>query len=61
MSSSVIVIADCTIEDAEPEWESVGYTERIDRTTIGVLYECLACGKTDFQYYEIDNEQDEDE
>ena len=59
--SSTIAIADCTIEDSEHKWESVGYTERIDRTTIGVLYECLNCGKTDFEYYKIGNEQQEED
>ena len=53
-----MAVADyCVTLDAEHEWESVGSTERIDITTIGVLYECLKCGKTEFQYYEIE-EQD---
>jgi hypothetical protein len=45
------------------EWESVGNTERIDRSTISVEYECLNCGKTDYQYYEdiVKREDEEDE
>lgn len=49
MSTAVI---DCTTNSLEHEWESVEYSERIDRTTIAVEYECLNCGKTDFQYYD---------
>jgi len=57
MSTAVI---DCTTNSLEHEWESVGYTERIDRTTVAVEYTCLNCGKTDFQYYEIDNEEEDE-
>ncbi|MDR4512593.1 MAG: hypothetical protein MRJ93_12915 [Nitrososphaeraceae archaeon] len=63
MSSSIelVAIADCTIEDAEHEWESIGYFERVDNSTVAVEYECLNCGKTDFQYYEdITTEQEKD-
>lgn len=48
-------IVNCTDINLDHEWENVGNTERIDRTTIAVEYECLNCGKTDFQYYEVDN------
>jgi hypothetical protein len=50
----------CVTLDSEHEWESVGNTERIDITTIGVLYECLKCGKTEFQYYAIEDTELED-
>ena len=56
-----MAVADyCVTLDAEHEWESVGSTERIDITTIGVLYECLKCGKTEFQYYAIEDTELED-
>jgi len=47
MSNAVI---DCTTNSLEHEWESIGYTERIDRTTVAVEYTCLNYDKTDFQY-----------
>jgi hypothetical protein len=50
----------CVTSDTEHEWESVGTTERIDITTNGVLYECLKCGKTEFQYYAIEDTELED-
>ena len=34
------------------DFERIGNTERIDRSTVAVEYECLNCGKTEFQYYE---------
>ena len=34
------------------DFESIGNTERIDQSTVAVLYECLNCGITEFQYYE---------
>lgn len=43
-------VVNCT----EHEWESIGYTEQIDSTTLAVEYECLNCGKIEFQYYEIE-------
>lgn len=46
--STKIANNDCTSSDnLEHEWESVGYFERIDNTTIAVEYECLNCCKTD--------------
>ena len=59
--SSVIAIADCSIEDAEHEWESVGYYERVDRSTVAAEYACINCGKTDFQYYEDLLEQEQED
>ena len=50
----------CIPVDSEHEWESVGNTERIDITTIGVLYECVKCGKTELQYYEVEDTELED-
>jgi len=49
-----------TLNLTEHEWESVGYTELIDKDTIVVEYECLNCGKTDFQYYKIDTEEEDE-
>ena len=35
------------------DFECIGNTaERIDRSTVAIEYECLNCGKTEFQYYE---------
>ena len=42
------------------EFESIGHSEIIDRYTIAVEYECVICGKTDWQYYEIELENDND-
>ncbi|MFB5600872.1 MAG: hypothetical protein ACE5SW_11680 [Nitrososphaeraceae archaeon] len=44
-------IIDCTSINLEHEWENIGYSERIDNETVAVEYECLNCGKTDFEYY----------
>ena len=42
------------------DFESVGHSEMIDTHTVAVEYECLNCGQTEYQYYEIEKE-DEDE
>lgn len=59
--SNNIAIVDCAVEDAEHEWESVGYFERVDNSTVAVEYECLCCGKIDYQYYEDVAEADEED
>ena len=56
MSTAVI---DCITNTVEHTWESVEYTERIDRTTVVLEDEYLNCGKTDLQYYEVEDKDEE--
>jgi hypothetical protein len=54
-TATVIDILDSITSDSEHEWESVGYKERIETTTITGEYECINCGKNEYQYFELED------